>query len=207
VTEQIGVGDVHTARDAALAHVTEHYGEQVPVPGLTWAEKRSTPEVWVGAGTYQYTAENWIVTIHYPMAPPETVVYQVMVANRAARFQWAGQVDATGRVTEVLDDVLTARDAAVAYLSERYGEQAPAPGLTWTEDFVGVPIPEGPWGAGTFQYTCTAGDWAIIVSYQFLDPQPVVYRVVVTNQAAQFHWEGEADAAGQVMEKTAHIGG
>jgi hypothetical protein len=126
VTEQLAADDVRAARDAVLAYVIEQYGEQAPAPGLTWTEGRTTPEVWVGAGTYQYTAEDWMVTVWYPMMPPEKVVYQVMVANQATEFHWEGQADAAGCVTEALDDVLAARDAALAYLSERYSEQAPA---------------------------------------------------------------------------------
>jgi len=144
-----------------------------------------------------------VVQVCYPMMPPETVVYLVTVASGATGFHWEGQVDAEGGVTEALDDMLVARDAALAYLSERYGDQAPAPALTWTEDFIGVPIPEGPWGAGTFQYSGTAEDWALYISYQFLAPRPVVYEVVVANEATRFRWQGEVDAAGQVTEKVA----
>jgi len=203
VTEQLAPDDVRGARDTALAHLSERYGEQAPALDLTWAEERSTPDVWCGAGTYRYSAEDWVVKVYYPMMPPETVVYLVTVANRATGFHWEGQVDTAGGMTELLDDVLAARDAALAYVSEHYGEQAPAPGLTWTEDYIGVPVPEGHGGAGTLQYTYTAEDWAVYVSYQFLAPKPVVYGVLVQNLATHFYWEGEVNAAGQVTETVA----
>ena len=203
VTEQLAPDDVRAVRDTALAYLSERYGEQAPALDLTWAEERSAPDVWRGAGTYRYTAEDWVVKVYYPMMPPETVVYLVTVANRATGFHWEGQVDTAGGVMELLDDVLAARDAALAYVSEHYGEQAPAPGLTWTEDYIGVPVPEGPYGAGTLQYTYTAEDWAVYVSYQFLAPKPVVYGVLVQNLATHFYWEGEVNAAGQVTETVA----
>ena len=103
----------------------------------------------------------------------------------------------------MLDHVLAARDAALAYVSERYSKQAPAHRLPWAEDYIGVPVPEGPWGAGTLQYTYTAEDWVVIISYQFLAPKPVVYEVRVNNLATYFHWQGDVDAAGQVTENVA----
>jgi hypothetical protein len=203
VTEQVAPDDVRTIRDTALAYISERYGEQAPALDLTWAEERSTPDIWSGSGTYRYIAGDWAVQVCYPMIPPESVVYLVTVGNRATGFHWEGQVDAAGRVTELLDDVLAARDAALAYVSEHYGRQAPELDLTWTEDYIGVPVPEGPWGAGTLQYTYTAEDWAVYVSYQFLTPKPAVYGVLVQNLATHFYWEGEVDAAGQVTETVA----
>jgi len=212
VTEQVAADDVRATRNTALAYISERYGKQAPALGLTWAEERSTPEVWSGSGTYRYTArtergaEDWVVQVYYPMMPPETVVYLMVVANRATGFRWEGQVDAAGRVIELLDNVLAARDAALAYVNEHYGEQAPVLGLTWTEDYIGVPVPEGPGGAGTLQYTYTAHtergteDWAVYISYQFLALKPVVYGVLVQNLATHFYWEGKVDAAGQVTE-------
>ncbi len=203
VTEQVAPDDVRAVRNTALAYLSERYGEQAPPPGLTWAEKRSTRLVWSGSGTYRYTAEDWVVQVYYPMMPPETVVYLVTVANRATGFHWEGQVDTAGGVTELLDDVLAARDAALAYASKHYGEQAPAPGLTWTEDYIGVLISElGCGGDETFRWTYTAEYWAVVISYRFLAPKPVVYGVSVENLATHFYWEVEVDAAGQVTQQS-----
>jgi len=92
------------ARDAALAYVVGHYGEQAPPPGLPWTEERTTPEGLVGSETFQYTAEDWAVTISYPVVAPEDVVYDVVykivVENQTTGFQWEGEVDAAGQVTE-----------------------------------------------------------------------------------------------------------
>jgi len=203
VTEQVAPDDVRAIHDTALAYISERYGEQAPALDLTWSEERSIPEVWGGSGTYRYTAEDWVVQVYYPMMPPETVVCLVTVGNRTTGFHWEGQVDTARGVTELLDDVLVARTAALAYVSERYGRQAPAQGLPWAEDYIGVPVPEGPWGAGTLQYTYTAKDWAVYISYQFLAPKPAVYGVLVQNLATHFYWEGEVDAAGQVTETVA----
>jgi len=89
-----------------------------------------------------------------------------------------------------------ARDVALAFLSGRYGEQAPALGLTWTDENV---TPEGLVGASTFQYA--SADWAVMVSFPIVAPQATVYQVVVANQVTGFQWEGEINAAGQVVER------
>lgn len=41
--------------------------------------------------------------------------------------------EAQGPIVEVPDEVRAARDAAMAYVIEHYGEQAPAPAPTWRE--------------------------------------------------------------------------
>jgi len=206
-TVAVEASDVQAARDATLTYISEHY-EQTPALGLTWTEE-FTPERPFHLANYRYTAhtehgaEDWVVQVYYPMMPPETVVYLVTVANRATGFRWEGQVDAAGGMTELLDDVLAARDAALAYASEHYGEQAPAPGLTWTEDFIGVLISElGCGGDETFQWAYAAEHWAVVISYRFLAPKPVVYGVSVQDLAAHFYWEGEVDAAGQVTQQS-----
>jgi hypothetical protein len=213
VTELVTADGARAIRDTALAYVSERYGERLPALGLTWAEERSIPEVWSGAGVYRYTthtvqeAEEWATHVYYPMMPSETTVCLVTVASRPAKFHWEGKVDATGHVTELLDDVLAARDAALAYVNEHYSEHAPPEQLPWVEDYVGVPVPEGPWGAGTLQHTYTAhgesggGDWALYISHPFLAPEPSVYEVGVNNLVTDFHWQGEVDAAGQVTQQ------
>jgi hypothetical protein len=80
-------------------------------------------------------------------------------------------------------DPAGARDSALVYVIGHYGEQAPAPGLSWVQEFI---RPDGGLaGAGTYQYT--AKDRVVAISYRIL---PVVYQVVVADQATGFHWEG-----------------
>ena len=205
VTEQLAADDIQTARDAALAYLSKQYGEQAPEAGLTWAERHVAPEVLVGSGIYFYTAEDWVVTISYPVVPPEMVVYHVAVVNKASGFGWGGWVDETGRVTEATDSVLAARDAALAYIRTQYSGQAPVQGASWIAEITGIPVPEGPVGAGTFQYTYTAEEWAVTISFQLLAPKPANYQIVVTNRSTGFYWQGEVNAAGQVTEEVAPI--
>jgi hypothetical protein len=93
---------VRTARDVALAYVSGRYGEQAQTLVLTWTEERTTSEGVVGSEIYQYTAEDWVVTITYPLVAPEAVVYQVVVTNPSTGFRWEGEVNAVLQVTETL---------------------------------------------------------------------------------------------------------
>jgi hypothetical protein len=206
VTEQLAADDIRTARDSALGYLSKQYGEVAPEAGLTWAERHVAPEVLVGSGIYFYTAEDWVVTISYPVVPPEMVVYHMAIVNKASGFGWGGWIDETGQVTEVTDPVLAARDLALAYIRAQYSGQAPEQGASWKAEITGIPVPEGPGGAGTFQYTYTAGDWGVTVSFQLLAPKPNSYQIVVTNRSTGFYWQGEVDPAGQMTEEVAPRG-
>ena len=189
------------ARDAVLAYISERYDEQAPPSGLTWKAERITPEGLVGSETFQYTAKDWVVTITYPVVAPENVVYWIVVENPTAGFHWEGRVGAAGQVAEGSEMVLTALDAALAYLSEHHAAQAPEPGMKWAG---GRATPEGLVGSETYQYT--AEDWVITISYPVVAPENVIYKIVVDNPAAGFHWEGELDAERHLKETVAPEG-
>jgi hypothetical protein len=88
------------ARDQALFYVSEQHGQSGLGSGLAWVEERLTPENIVGGETYQYTAGDWVVTVSYPVVLPENTIYEISVVNQDSGFQWTGQVDAQGELTE-----------------------------------------------------------------------------------------------------------
>jgi len=103
-------------------------------------------------------------------------------------------------VVEVSEWVLDARDAALAYVSEQYGEEAPAPGLTWAG---GSTLPENPppgWSEYQFTPEDGTGDWTITIGHAVLPPDQTVYEVTVINETTGFQWEGKVDAVGQVID-------
>lgn len=93
--------EVCAARDAALAYVSERYGEEAPALGWTGGSTlpENPPPGW---SEYQYTAEDWVVTVGHAVLPPEQIVYQIVVANPTTGFQWEGEVNAVLQVTERL---------------------------------------------------------------------------------------------------------
>lgn len=193
---------VLVARDAALRYVSEEYAQQGLGSGLAWEEEWVTPEGIVGSGTYQYTTGDWVVTISYPVVPPEQAVHTVSVVNQATGFQWEGEVDAQGVVTELgaetpqFFDRVAARDAAMNYIYEQYhyppiDERA----VDWEEEDI---TPEGLAGSVTFR--CTAESWVVELSYPIVAPEAMLYEIEATNDHLGFEWQGTVDAQGVVTE-------
>jgi len=85
------------ARDAALAYIAAHDGPPEPA-GVAWNEENMTPAGLVGSTRLRYTAQDWAVTVSYPVVPQPT--YDVEVVDGATGFTWEGKVDADGAVTE-----------------------------------------------------------------------------------------------------------
>jgi hypothetical protein len=88
-----------------------------------------------------------------------------------------------------------ARDLSLAYVRARYGADAPAADLAWTEQNAKPPEMVG---GEVYQYL--AGDWLITISYPVVLPELTVYTVKMVNTATGFLWEGQVGAAGQVIE-------
>lgn len=119
------------ARDAALITISERYGEQAPRSGLPWAVEDVTPDG-QGSPVFQYSAEDWVVTVSCMVTIPDGCTFDVLVINQATGFRWEGEVDTRGEVTEkparepikASEWVLAARDAALGYLADQFGDQA-----------------------------------------------------------------------------------
>jgi putative hemolysin len=99
-------------------------------------------------------------------------------------------------VTVLVPDPARARDVALDYVFDRYGEVVfPRPGLVWTEENV---TEAGLVGASSFRYT--AADLVVTVSFPVVNPVDTIYQIVVSKESTGFRWEGEVDASGQVKE-------
>jgi hypothetical protein len=108
--DDVRVSDAAGARDAVVAYLAEHYGEQGPSPDVSWTETRTTTVI--GKTKVEYEADtgrgdvDWEVWIAYPVAAPETVVYEATVFRRTGDFYWEGTVDADGQVAELRVNVV-----------------------------------------------------------------------------------------------------
>jgi serpin B len=91
------------ARDAALAHLAEAYGQRVPALDITWTEEETTPEGLVGSSGFCYSAEEWVIEVAFNLVAPQDTVYSVAASNEASGFRWKGEVDAAGQVKDVAE--------------------------------------------------------------------------------------------------------
>ena len=82
------------ARDAALAYVRDKYGADAPAADLTWTEQHAKPAEMVGADMYQYMVGDWLISVSYPVVPPEQTVYTIDMVNFVTGFTWNGRVGA-----------------------------------------------------------------------------------------------------------------
>lgn len=98
-------GDVHIpspmfGRDAVLVYLMKQYPDVALPEGLSWVEEIVTPEGLVGSSTFQYTENRWMITVAFPIVAPDATIYQVEVINHETGFQWQGEVNALGEITE-----------------------------------------------------------------------------------------------------------
>lgn len=93
------------------------------------------------------------------------------------------------------DDVIVAREIALMYLRETYGEVIPEVGLPWQ----GVYLEQGGLvGSGAYQFT--SGSWVMDIEYPIIAPEAAVYSVEFYSNDSDFHWKGQVDARGEVSE-------
>lgn len=93
------------------------------------------------------------------------------------------------------EGVIIARELALEFMRESYGDSAPDEGLQWQADYIeqGDSV-----GSGAFQYT--ASNWRIVIEYPIVAPEATVYTVEAMDSASDFHWRGQVDARGAVMQ-------
>ena len=130
-----------------------------------------------------------LLTVAVPTATPVAVASPAAVVPTATLAVAATETSSAGPNPE------SARDAALAYVTVHYPDVVSAPGLDWTAQTLTLEEVEG-MSARLY----TAGDWEVSIAFPLMDPQDIPYRVLITNHATLFSWEGEVSAGGQVTE-------
>jgi hypothetical protein len=95
-----------------------------------------------------------------------------------------------------------ARDAALAYIQEKYPTLAPALDLSWSFENI---TEQGLVGSSSFKYSTET--WMITIKAPVVAPDAVIYHIEVVNEGSPFRWEGEVDASGIVTEISSTGGG
>jgi putative hemolysin len=117
--------------------------------------------------------------------------------------EWAfhrGECGPGGQAAGPSAEVVAARrDAVLAYVSEQYGDEAPASAIEWQLTSLEESIaPDG--SPAEVAYRFAAGDWAVTISYGGGMSGPTVYSVEISNPVTGFEWQGRVDASGQVTD-------
>jgi hypothetical protein len=89
-----------SARDAVLDYLRLHYQRPTPVTWISWIDESDKPGDEFDPITYKYFANNWTVTVSYPMTFPKATIYTARVDAPAFGFEWLGLVDTSGQVVE-----------------------------------------------------------------------------------------------------------
>ena len=182
------------ARDTVLEFIRQNEPFAALPARLLWIGRNTTSEELVGAASYQYTADDWVVTLQYPVVPDPD--YEVSVSNIASGFTWQGIVTSNGQVqtdeAPVPGEVLSAHRKVLQYLRETAGVDLPDD-ATWTAASI---TPKGLVGSATYQFI--SGSWVITVQYPMV-PRPTL-QVRVWNQVTGYDWEGSVVQTGEVLD-------
>jgi hypothetical protein len=91
------------------------------------------------------------------------------------------------------EGVIIAREIALMYLRDAYGDSAPSEGRQWQADYIES---EGMVGTGVYQYT--SPPWVMNIEYPIVAPEATVYTIEIFSNDSDFQWKGTVDARGDV---------
>ncbi|MDD5511844.1 MAG: hypothetical protein PHI12_13685 [Dehalococcoidales bacterium] len=97
----IAVKDAAGARDASLSYIHSAGGNEAPSPGGDWSTEDITPDL-LGITAWQFTKDDWTVTVTYPVVAPENIIYTVVVESQGNGWYWKGTVTPSGNVSEII---------------------------------------------------------------------------------------------------------
>jgi len=97
-----GGGQVLAACDTTCEYLAGCFAE-LGFNDLEWTGRRVTPDDLVGAETYKYTADDWLLIVTFPIVAPEATVYHVTLENQETGFVWEGEMDSDRNLTETND--------------------------------------------------------------------------------------------------------
>jgi hypothetical protein len=92
-------------------------------------------------------------------------------------------------------EILVARDTALFYIRNNYGEAAPPTDANWT--VAQVPS-DGSVGASSYRFESQG--WTLTLAYPIVPPEATIYSIELFNSTSGFHWMGQVDAQGNVTE-------
>jgi len=98
-------------------------------------------------------------------------------------------------------EILSARDAALAYVRQSYPLKAPAEGIAWTGRRIS---PDGQ--IGSVDYEFASDKWLMLLGVPTLSPGVFLYEMQLTNPDLGFRWEGKLDKNLALLESNLGVG-
>lgn len=81
-------------------YITDMYDVGFPLDANVWNAKMVDTGL-VGAGKYELLIEDWKVKVDYPVVAPDATIYNFVISNESVGFEWSGEVDVEGNVTQI----------------------------------------------------------------------------------------------------------
>jgi hypothetical protein len=81
-------------------YITEMFEVGFPLDANVWNAKMEDTGL-IGAGKYELLIEDWKVKVDYPVVAPDATIYTIEISNESVDFEWSGEVDAEGNVTQI----------------------------------------------------------------------------------------------------------
>ena len=98
------------------------------------------------------------------------------------------------------DEVVQARDHALAFLVQHQIPNAPSLDLEWTGKNVTT---SGVIGGSQFEFL--SNDWQIRITFPIVAPDAVIYSVTISNSVSGFEWQGEVNAEWVVLQPATEL--
>ena len=209
--------EILSARNALLAFFRTEYPHKAPPDGVVWIGRETTPSGVTGISTYEFTGDDWLITVAALATSPADLLYELGLSYTPKGLRWTGRLDATYQLLEsnlnVAAEVLVVREIVLGYVREHYA--GPALNLVWVGERT---TPSGLVGHETCQFTSTAvlgspdaghqgetasaevDPWTMSVEYDVVNPALVIYEVELRQASSEFLWRGQVDAEGTILE-------
>lgn len=81
-------------------YITDMYDVGFPLDANVWNAKMVDTGL-IGAGKYELLIEDWKVKVDYPVVAPDATIYTIGISNESVGFDWIGEVDVAGNVTQI----------------------------------------------------------------------------------------------------------
>ena len=90
--------DVLTVRDSVIDYIQQTHDQPVPAQVADWDEYYLPNLNSSGVTMYEYSAQNWVITIAYPVLQLGDGKFLIVITNAQDGFEWVGNVDTQGNI-------------------------------------------------------------------------------------------------------------